>query len=95
MVYPVGISAEEATVVGHLRIPASILMRSGAGKTTCLVHKLVGRYLCRRASEEPLRQVCGCWVSEIGSCSGGSTLTMQTVIGLTHGVKKICVEVEG
>ena len=68
--YPVDISAEEAAVVNHFLPPGFILGRSGTGKTTCLVYKLVGRYLCSSENEEPLRQVRGCWVSEIGLCLG-------------------------
>ncbi|CUS07546.1 unnamed protein product [Tuber aestivum] len=55
--YPVAISAEEAQVVDHFVTPAFILGRSGTGKTTCLVYKLVGRYLGSRENGEPLRQV--------------------------------------
>ena len=58
--YPVNISAEEATVVDHFQTPAFILGRSGTGKTTCLVYKLVGRYLFSRENVGPLRQVRGC-----------------------------------
>jgi len=90
--YPVDISGEEAAVVDHFLTPAFILGRSGTGKTTCLVYKLVGRYLCSKENTGPLRQVSGCWVSEIGSCSGGVTLTMLTMIGLTHEVKEISIE---
>ena len=58
--YPVDISAEEAKVVNHFRTPAFILGRSGTGKTTCLVYKLVGRCLYSKESVGSLRQVCGC-----------------------------------
>ena len=58
--YPVNISAEEAMVVDHFLTPAFILGRSGTGKTTCLVYKLVGRYLFSRENVGPLRQVCSC-----------------------------------
>jgi len=92
--YPIDISAEEATVVNHFRTPAFILGRSGTGKTTCLVYKLVGRYLFTRENVGSLRQVCGCWVSEIGSCYRSVTLIPLTAIGLTHEVKEISVEVK-
>ena len=92
--YPVDISAEEAAVVNHVLPPAFTLGRSGTGKTTCLVYKLVGRYLFSSENEEPLRQVCGCWVSEIGLFSGTATLTKLMTIGLTYEVKKIGVEVK-
>ena len=93
--YPVDISGEEAAVVDHFLTPAFILGRSGTGKTTCLVYKLVGRYLFSRENVGPLRQVCSCWVSEIGTCCGGvrSTTTL-TMIGLTHEVKEIGVEIK-
>jgi len=92
--YPIAISAEEAAVVNHFRTPAFILGRSGTGKTTCLVYKLVGRYLFSREDERSLRQVSGGWVSEIGSCFGGVTLIPLTAIGLTHKVREISVEVK-
>ena len=79
----------------HFLTPAFILGRSGTGKTTCLVYKLVGRYLFSRENVGPLRQVCGCWVSEIRSWTGGVTLTTTlTMIGLTHEVKEVGVEVK-
>ena len=84
--YPVDISGEEAAVVDHFLTPAFILGRSGTGKTTCLVYKLVGRYLCSKENMGLLRQVSGCWVSEIGSCSG------LIMIGLTHEVKETRIE---
>ena len=92
--YPVDISGEEAAVVDHFLTPAFILGRSGTGKTTCLVYKLVGRYLFSKENVGPLRQVCGCWISEIKSCSKGVTLTTLTTIGLTHEIKEIGVEVK-
>ncbi|PUU76947.1 hypothetical protein B9Z19DRAFT_204989 [Tuber borchii] len=92
--YPVGISAEQASVVDHFLTPAFILGRGGTGKTTCLVYKLVGRYLFSRENVGPLRQVGGYWVSEIESCCGGVTLATLTAIGLTHEVKEISVEVK-
>ncbi|KAG0641145.1 hypothetical protein HOY80DRAFT_955829 [Tuber brumale] len=55
--YPVDLSREEASVVNHFLTPAFILGRSGTGKTTCLVYKLVGRYLNSMKNGDPLRQV--------------------------------------
>jgi len=92
--YVIDISAEEVAVVNHFLTPAFILGRSGTGKTTCLVYKLLGRYLFSRENLGPLRQVCGCSASEIGPCSGGVTLTPLTTIGPTHEVKEIGVEVK-
>ena len=94
VVYPVSISAEQASVVDHFLTPAFILGRGGTGKTSCLVYKLVGRYLYSKENMIPLRQVRGRWVSEIGLCCGGVTLAMLTAIGLTHQVKEISVEVK-
>ncbi|CUS11080.1 unnamed protein product [Tuber aestivum] len=54
---PVVLSAEEATVVDHFITPAFVRGSSGTGKTTCLVYKLVGRYLNSIEKGEPLRQV--------------------------------------
>ena len=90
----IDISAEEVAVVNHSLTPAFILGRSGTGKTTCLVYKLLGRYLCSRENVEPLRQVCGCSASEIGSCSRGVALALLTTIGPTHEVKEIGIEVK-
>jgi len=86
--YVIDISAEEVAVVNHFLTPAFILGRSGTEKTTRLVYKLLGRYLCSRENVEPLRQVCGCWASEIGSCFGGVTLPPLIKIGPTHEVKR-------
>ena len=94
VVYPVDISAEQASVVDHFLTPAFILGRGGTGKTSCLVYKLVGRYLYSKENTKPLRQVGGRWVSEIGSCCGGVTLAMLIETGLTHEVKEISVEVK-
>ena len=60
--FPIDISAEEAGVVNHFGTPAFILGRSGTGKTTCLVYKLVGRYLYSMESVGSVRQVSGCWL---------------------------------
>jgi len=43
--FPVDPSTEELHVINHFKSPAFILGRSGTGKTTCLIYKLVSRYL--------------------------------------------------
>ena len=57
--FPFDLSKEEAGVIRHFRTASLILGRSGTGKTTCLVFKLVGKYLASRAvaDEKPVRQV--------------------------------------
>ncbi|RPB01673.1 P-loop containing nucleoside triphosphate hydrolase protein [Choiromyces venosus 120613-1] len=57
VVVPVVISREEADVVNHFKGATFILGRSGTGKTTCLVYKLVGRYISSKENGELLRQV--------------------------------------
>ena len=57
--FPFEVSREEARVIGHFQTASLILGRSGTGKTTCLVYKLVRRYLASKAviGEKPVRQV--------------------------------------
>ena len=57
--FPFNLSREEARVIRHFRTASLILGRSGTGKTTCLVFKLVGKYLASKAvvDERPVRQV--------------------------------------
>ncbi|RPB01662.1 hypothetical protein L873DRAFT_1803493, partial [Choiromyces venosus 120613-1] len=57
VVVPVVISREEAEVVNHFKGATFILGRNGTGKTTCLVYKLVGRYISCKEKGELLRQV--------------------------------------
>ena len=47
--FPFEIHEDEALTISHFQTASLILGRSGTGKTTCLVFKLVGRYLARRA----------------------------------------------
>lgn len=46
-------------MINHFQTASLILGRSGTGKTTCLVYKLVRRYLASKAviDEKPVRQV--------------------------------------
>lgn len=57
--FPFDLSREEAQCIAHFQTSSLILGRSGTGKTTCLVFKLVGKYLARQAvlDERPARQV--------------------------------------
>ena len=56
---PFDISDDEARAISHFRTASLILGRSGTGKTTCLIFKLVGKYLARKRiqGEVPIRQV--------------------------------------
>ena len=56
---PFDLSVQEARVITHFQTASLILGRSGTGKTTCLVFKLVGKLLASKAvlDERPVRQV--------------------------------------
>jgi len=58
--FPFEISREEMDIVKHSNSAAFILGRSGTGKTTCLLFKLLCRNIASRAldNETPVRQVC-------------------------------------
>ena len=57
--FPFDLSTEEARVISHFQTPSLILGRSGTGKTTCLVFKMVGKYLTSKLvmEEIPVKQV--------------------------------------
>lgn len=57
--FPFDLSMEEIRVITHFQTASLILGRSGTGKTTCLVFKLVGKLLASMAvlDERPVRQV--------------------------------------
>ena len=57
--FPFDLSEEEARVISHCQTASLILGRSGTGKTTCLIFKLVGKYLTSKAvmGERPVKQV--------------------------------------
>jgi len=59
--FPFDLCEDEARVIRHFKTASLILGRSGTGKTTCLVFRLVGKYVARKAvaGERPVRQV-GC-----------------------------------
>lgn len=57
---PFELSSEELRIVSHFNTSTLILGRSGTGKTTCLVFKLLAQFQARRliTEEEPIRQAC-------------------------------------
>lgn len=57
---PFELSAEELRIVSHFNTSTLILGRSGTGKTTCLVFKLLAQFKARSSisEEEPIRQAC-------------------------------------
>lgn len=57
--FPLDLSQDEIQVMRHFETSSLILGRSGTGKTTCLVYKLVGKYLTSRRlpEERTVRQV--------------------------------------
>ena len=57
--FPFDLSMEEIQVFSHFQTASLILGRSGTGKTTCLVFKMVGKFLASKATldEKPIRQV--------------------------------------
>lgn len=59
--YPFDVSSKEIRIIRHFKTAAFVLGRSGTGKTTCLVYKLLSRYLASAqyvGTENRLRQVC-------------------------------------
>lgn len=57
--FPFDLSPEEMEIVSHFNTSSLILGRSGTGKTTCLVFKILAKYRARQyiAEEGPVRQV--------------------------------------
>ena len=57
--FPIDVSQDEIQIIRHFETSSLILGRSGTGKTTCLVFKLVGKHLARRRliEERRIRQV--------------------------------------
>lgn len=57
--FPLVLSQEELGIIKNSRTSTLILGRSGTGKTTCLVYKLLGRYLAANQLKlaRPRRQV--------------------------------------
>ena len=57
--FPFDLSREEARIISHFQSASLILGRSGTGKTTCLIFKMVGKYLASKVvtGETPVKQV--------------------------------------
>ena len=57
--FPVDFSQDEIQIICHFKTSSLILGRSGTGKTTCLVFKLIGKHLAirRLPDERRIRQV--------------------------------------
>jgi len=57
--FPFDLSGDEARCVRHFQTASLILGRSGTGKTTCLIFKLIGKFLASKtiSDERPARQV--------------------------------------
>ena len=57
--FPFDLSTDETQVINHFETASLILGRSGTGKTTCLIFKMVSKYLARRTviDEPPMKQV--------------------------------------
>jgi len=57
--FPFDLSPDEIQAISHFQTASLILGRSGTGKTTCLVFKLVGKHLAGRRlpGERRIRQV--------------------------------------
>ena len=56
--FPFDLSSEETEIIKYFQTSSLILGRSGTGKTTCLVFKLVAKFLTSRSTDEkPIRQV--------------------------------------
>lgn len=58
---PFILSRKETEIIKHANTAAFILGRSGTGKTTCLLYKLLSRYMASREEHGSIRQVC--WAS--------------------------------
>ena len=57
--FPFDLSKQETEIIQHSDTAAFILGRSGTGKTTCLLFKLLSRNIASRENETPIRQVWG------------------------------------
>lgn len=57
---PFDVSEEEVRIISHFETATLILGRSGTGKTTCLVYKLLSKYLAGKSvpGGTSKRQVC-------------------------------------
>ncbi|KAJ5825808.1 hypothetical protein N7474_002946 [Penicillium riverlandense] len=57
--FPFDLSPEELEIVGHFDTSSLILARSGTGKTTCLLFKILAKYSARKSApeEQTIRQL--------------------------------------
>jgi RecA-family ATPase len=64
--FPFDLSPEELEIVQHFSTSTLILGRSGTGKTTCLLFKMIAKHRARQSAlalgtasnDQQLRQVC-------------------------------------
>ena len=58
--FPFDVSQNELQIIQHTSSPTLIMGRSGTGKTTCLLYKMVAKYVtsCTFSPQRPNRQVC-------------------------------------
>lgn len=58
--FPFDLSPEELEIVKHFNTSTLILGRSGTGKTTCLLFKMLAKHKTRQSTsdEQQSRQVC-------------------------------------
>jgi len=58
--YPFDLSQIEMRIIQHFKTPTLILGRSGTGKTTCLIFKMIAKYVAsyKASPQQPARQVC-------------------------------------
>lgn len=69
--FPFDLSMEETRVITHFQTASLILGRSGTGKTTCLIFKMVGKFLASKAvlDERPARQVSSMIIALLSSAA--------------------------
>lgn len=60
--FPFDLSPEELEIVKHFSTSTLILGRSGTGKTTCLLFKMLAKHKARQSASDgqQARQVCLC-----------------------------------
>lgn len=87
--FPYKLSRSELDIVLHWSSPSLILGRSGTGKTTCLIFKLVGKYINSKSvpGGKPLRQILLTKSKHLSDKIRGyiKSLIKTLLIGLTDG----------
>jgi len=80
--FPFDLSPDEIQVIGHFQTASLILGRSGTGKTTCLVFKLVGKHLARRRlpGERRIRQVSSAMLWQSSWFANNTCLPKQVLL---------------